>query len=254
MEVNKKIFGIVALAVIIIFGMAACVLIADDDDKGKDGPTHYGETLAFSKEDVWMHNRKTTKLSEVYYRFLERGEIGVNGILPIYAFAPPYTETLNCGTIKNGILSFEVPALTTAQLLSSNDLVYYFFHEWYLLDPATYTYIEITPPVNGNVITLATTTNKLLNKERFFGTNSSISQESIRFIYVDADCTITLKPGTGNWNSEYIFALTPSVLNLKKGWNTLLWRETFDNFSGNAGISIEVKHPGSIRWAIDDPR
>ena len=259
MRINSKIFGIIALTAVIIFGMVSCIIIADNDDDTKTyGPTHFGSTLSFSKEEVWVHNRNTTKVSEVYYRFSDRTEIGVNAVVHIYE--PPYTEVLNnLGTIKNGILNLEVPSLASDKLLEWDALVYDFFHEWYIPlnnnpipDPLP---IEIdTPGVRGNVITFMTTPNKVLHPEGFLGTPSSLCMQSIRFIYVTKDCIITLRPTMGAWPGSYSYQITNTVaLNLKEGWNALLRTETYNQAGTFAIISLEVKNPNYLRWVMRNP-
>ena len=249
-----KMFSIFILIAVIILVLAACKTEADDN---KDGPTHYANTLTISGQQVWGINFQASSPRDQYYKFTEDRDINV--FIRFYDENSIETgkentsvtsdKVVGSGKIEKGILSFNVGKPEPEDLQNWNVLKsreFFFWHDA----------VVDVPEVNGTQYMLITTGGNRLNKETIVGTRTSISQEIVRFIYVDRDCKITGTSGNGKFGSQNpAFYITNNKLDLslKKGWNTVWRKETYENITGDAQISMEIKNPDH-KWAIYLPR
>jgi len=104
----------------------------------------------------------------------------------------------------------------------------------------------------GNLILLLASTDPqheeqagMLDRQRIFGTVSTITTETILYFYVSNDCIITGNKNSGYISGQYYFHTEGNLrLDLKSGWNMVCRRETYSvNFNGNAIISMEIRNP-----------
>jgi len=133
--------------------------------------------------------------------------------------------------------------------LSWPDLKKLVFDFW---DPVTVTATGGDP--NGNVLQFWTYDSDRLNREIITGDHISLSQELIHFIYVDRDCTLKGKPKSGYFGTSFYIAEGELDLNLKKGWNTVLRKESYSIYNSIASISMELKNPNNLKWILYTPQ
>jgi hypothetical protein len=253
MQTIAKIAGITALAAVVIFSMTTC---SNDPDDDNNGPTHYTGTLKMSGQ-VWLQNKETNRINDMTY-LKYTGEDKEINIFPAFSYDSDGNltrsmEPAGSGTITNRVLSFTVDELTDDNLIQANDLKR-LFREW---DD-----VQITPSTaKGNIIYPETTDGKLFNREGLTGTKTSISLESILYIYVNMNCTITGNPGNRkDWPSssdDGYFSYTDSNLNvsLQKGWSTVCRKQTYTGNSAEEGYgyekeTIEMKNPNDFKWVL----
>ena len=131
-----------------------------------------------------------------------------------------------------------------------------FFREWKNVE------IDITSPdAIGNVVLLAADKNAsgqmgALDRHGIYGTENSITCETIMYVYVKEDCRIKGKPDTGFIPDNYYYHTKKNLdLSLRRGWNLVSRTETYTtNFDGSAYIHMEIKkpikNPEKFRWTI----
>ena len=198
--------------------------------------THFENSLEISGQQVWQQNPIATKLSNAYLEFKGNRNISIVFLDP----ADYNMITIGSGKIQNGLLSFKVNEPESSYLLDWNDLKSMFFF---------WSNIEIdVPEIKGNFILPLTTYNEKLSRERLLGTDFSLSQEIVIFIYVDNNCQITGDYAEGQGDGFFYYTESNLSLKLKKGWNTLCRKESYGR-SGKAGISMEIKNP-DCKWVI----
>jgi hypothetical protein len=243
--------GIAARAAVIVFLMAACRDTVDNGNNGNNGPTHYTGTLRMGGQ-VWVQNRETNRINDMTYLKYPGGDMVIQ-VFPAFSYnsegkISESWEQAGSGTIKNGFLNFTIDELADGMLINSDNLKE-LFSEWdnVQIEPST---------VKGNIIYPETTDGGRLNREGLTGTRSSISLESILYIYISGDCQITGSPG-GKKNRDDHFSITDSDLNLslKKGWNTVCRKQTYTANSdteeyGYEKETIEIKNPNDFKWVL----
>ena len=185
-NITKK-FGIIAMAALIAFAMAACD--TDDGGNNNDGPTQFPGTLIAedlqNSRQVWEYKREWTKISDAHILF--DGNRDVNVFVRMYDADSKFLveKDVGSGKIEDGILSFSIAIPKTEDLNGWDALKSSNFYYWE--DAAV-----VPPGVKGNEFMFVTTPqNERLNLERITGTRESLSQELVRFIYVDKNCTMT---------------------------------------------------------------
>ena len=138
-------------------------------------------------------------------------------------------------------------------------------HEWYVLSRIfrEWKNVRAAPAdVRGNMVLiyakpLSNGIFGMLDRHRFTGTASSLTMETILYIYVDRDCRITGEPDKGIIPGNYYYYSQGSLdLSLKKGFNMVTRRETYLSYgSGSAYISMEIRNPltdsESYKWVIE---
>lgn len=234
----SKILGIAALAWAIVSATSACdngALGSGESFGGPDGRIHYEGPLAFNGQQVWEQNKNTTRISNAYFAFKEDRDINV----VVYSPVDYSAIQVGSGKISQGILNVSVNELAPETLLSWDDLKKIFFY---------WDDVQIDNPLAmGNFIMFISSNNERLNRERLLGTDVSLGQEIVFFIYVDSDCRITGSYGDGTGDGYY-YTTSNLDLYLEKGWNTVCRKEVYGQ-SGKAAISMEVKNPES-KWVI----
>ena len=249
-SIIKKISA-AAPATAIVFLMAVCCDVSDSGNSGNSGPTHYADTLRMGGH-VWARNGETNRINDMTYIKYTGGDKAV------YVFAAfscnsegeitESREQAGSGTIKNGFLNFTVNELAEEKLIDSDNLKE-LFREW--------NNVQIAPSTaKGNIIYPETSDGARLNREGLTGTRSSISLESILYIYINGDCQINGSPGgKKTWDDHFSFTDSSLNLSLKKGWNTLCRKQTYtaDNNNEEYGYekeTIEIKNPNDFKWVL----
>jgi len=255
-NITKK-FGIIALAALIAFAMAACD--TDDGGNNNDGPTQFPGTLIAedlqNSRQVWEYKREWTKISDAHILF--DGNRDVNVFVRMYDVDSKLAGEKNVGSgkIEGGILSFSID-IPDAEVLFGWDALRssnFFYWEDAAVDPSG---------VKGNEFMFVTTPqNERLNLEIITGTRELLSQELVRFIYVDKNCTMTgtkgveggIIPGGGAQTPTFFETDHTLNLSLEKGWNTVYRRQTFrtgEAVDGKSLITMEIKNPLDHRWIL----
>ena len=239
-------------AVIIPLAIILFLTVTCADSKTDNGiveaSAYLDVTLNVSGEQVWMPNYNTGKVSQMLLKF--KGDRDVD-VIVIENTDTPIFYTVGTGKIEKGILSFNVDKMNDSNLLDSDDLLFYYFKDWY----KTGNNLVMTPEVKGNIITLVTLYNdapvkmpiEAVIREGFSGTNDSLIGEYIYYLYVEADCTISVKEEVKKPEFQYTFKKFDDLL-LKAGWNTILKSETYTTI-GDSSYSLTVKNP-AIRWVM----
>jgi len=255
-NITKK-FGIIAMAALIAFAMAACD--TDNGGNNNDGPTHFPGTLIAedlqNSRQVWEYKREWTKISDAHISF--DGNRDVNVFVRMYDADSKLLGEKNVGSgkIEDGILSFSITIPKTEDLIGWDALKSKNFFYWE--DAAV-----VPPGVKGNEFMFVTTPqNERLNLEIITGTREELSQELVRFIYVDKNCKMTGTKGVEGGFIPGVGAQTPTFfetdhalnLSLKEGWNTVYRRQTFrtgEDGDGKSLITMEIKNPLNLRWIL----
>jgi hypothetical protein len=243
------------LAAIIVLFTVTCIDPEDTGDKKDDddityGPVHF-DMLDIKGEQVWIPNKKTGKVSQMFLKYTDDSDVDVIVELIDDSESNPVfnIKQISSGKIEKGILSFKVNVMNDGDLLDSNNLLYYYFNEWYY-DKDNKININMNPKIKGNIITLVTEYDESVKipteaiiREGFSGTYTSLTGEYIYYLYVDNDCTISAKKVD---KAELEYTFNDFNLTLKRGWNTICKSETYTT-SGKSSYSITVKNPG-VRW------
>jgi len=249
------------MAAVILLLIVSCVDSDEPDNKVDDnaityGPVNLGEQLNVKDQQVWMPNYNTGKVSQMLLKFT--GDRNIDVITEVVkddgeGNLSSSVKSVGSGKIEKGILSFNVDAINDSNLLESDDLLLYFFNEWYLVKDGNNN-ISVDPTdVKGNLITLVTQYKDDSNtipiegviREGFSGTDNSLTGEYIYYIYVNKDCKIT----AGEVKIEELdYTYNKFELSLKNGWNTILKSETYTT-TGQSSYSMKVLNP-SIRWVM----
>jgi hypothetical protein len=230
---------IIVFAAVILFGISSC----NDDTNSEqtyNEQTHY-DTLVITGEQVWLRNYSTNRLSQAYEKFNERDyDIIVLGEYD--KEISDYSEEIGSGTINGGKLSFTV---NVPQKLLEWDKLKVLFNiitegeGWNVTideDATKGTFIEILTDDEDEYA---------LIKEGVSGTTSSISDETVLFIYVDSDCTIT---GSPRQDQLVMYTFNPFTLKLKRGWNTVWYKQTYTT-SGRSSFFMDIKNP-DLKWVL----
>ena len=247
------------LTAIVLLLTAACVEEKDEPSVETDagnyityGPFNLGAKLDVKDEQVWMPNYNTGKVSQMLLKFA--GDRTIDVIVIEYTNVSPYRNFIKVGKgeIKKGILEFSVKETDIkSNLLDGDDLLNYYFNEWYV---DVNSHIAITPKtVKGNVITFVSLYDSNAEpvpaegviREGFSGASNSLTGDYIYYIYVDADCAISAEEVK---NTDLKYTFNKLDLSLKSGWNTVLKSETYTTV-GDSSYSMEVKNP-SIKWVM----
>jgi len=255
---NKKYWSLF-LSMLILIGIAGC----DPDIEDADESGYLGNLFFVEDQQVWSPNYETGKLSNIFKIFQDDRNIEVCVFMPQYDEDGKTIiddrgnnviskEVIDFGSIKDGILEFEVIGLEDELLLKTGeDLLYYVFREWWVdknKDGIAET-IKISPEsARGNIITILTDNDSPegLIKEGFSGSKTSLCAEYIYFIYADRNCTITAEQGQDIIGYTTFDAFN---INLRKGWNAICKKETYRT-TGYSTISIELKYPSDFRWIL----
>jgi hypothetical protein len=226
-------FVYIALAAVIVFGVSGC----NNDTNSEQ--TYYGSnTLSIVNEQVWLRNYSANRLSQAYEKSYESYDITV---LSEYMLGE-YSEEIGFGTINGGILNFTV---NVPENLVGWDKLKVFFNiiteglGWDVEiddETTTGTFIEILTNVEDEYV---------LMREGVSGTNNSISDETVFFIYVNRDCTIT---GESKTDEQVMYTFNPFILRLKKGWNTIWYKQTYTT-SGVSAFFMDIKNP-DLKWVL----
>jgi hypothetical protein len=229
---KTRFFIFFTLVTVIIFGMAGC-----GNDKYSE-QTYYGsKELIITNEQVWLRNYSANRVSQVHEKYNEKN-YGIT-VLSEYVFNG-YSEEIGSGTINGGKLSFTVDK--PVDLLEWDELkVFFTIAEnigWKAdIDDDTVKGTFILPVTNEDQYVLI--------REGVSGTTSSISDESVYFVYFDKDCIIT---GESSEDEQVMYTFNPFTLKLKKGWNTIWYKQTYTT-SGKSSFSMNIKNP-DLKWVL----
>ena len=256
MKRTCKALGAIALAALFAISSASCDMgnSGNSNNGIQYGHTNFYGTLTFgSGRQIWAYNRDWVRVSDVYRHFTEDRDV----IVFVKTFdennEPSGEATIGTGTITGGILNFSVQAPEAE-----------FLFGWETLKNANFFYWEDVavdaPEVRGNDFKFRTTRNERLNLELITGSRESISQEIIRFIYVDRPASVTgtvsadgIIEGGGGMTSTYFYTENDLDLFLERGWNTLYRKQTFytdERGDGRSGITVLIKNPLHFKWVL----
>jgi hypothetical protein len=220
-----------ALPAVIAFMVTACGDIANGGQTYKE-QTHF-DTLNIADEQVWLRNYSANKLSQAYEKLDENNYV-------LTAFNQNLEE-IGFGAINEGKLRLTVN--TPGNLVAWNDLKIFFdlVAEGVGWDVT----INENDAPNGTFIEILTVDEYALIREGLSGTTTSVSNETVIFVYLDRDCTIT---GTSKTDEQVMYTLNPFTLQLKKGWNTIWYKQTYTTF-GRSSFFMDIKNP-DLKWVL----
>ena len=249
-----KVLGAAALAVLLVFPLASCDTGNNGGGEDKYGPTNFYGTLTFgSGQQMWEYNREWLRASDAYKLFTADRDVIV--FVKVFDENNEITgeEEVGRGTIRGGILNFEVEEPAAEVLFGWEALKSRNFFYWEDAE------VDVAG-VRGNEFMFRTTQNERLNLEIITGTRERISQELIRFIYVDRPSKITgsagsegIIEGVGGQTSTYFYTENDLDLFLGRGWNTLYRRQSFytdHRGDGRSGITLLIQNPLNFKWVL----
>ncbi|MCL2245402.1 MAG: hypothetical protein FWC03_13205 [Treponema sp.] len=262
---NKLILTIVIAAVMLNFSTCG-----EEPVSETGGEEPYKSSLSVSGRQVWTQNPEAVRISRVYNQY--DGTHNINVITPVVnpefdpdagvsGDNPPYIrKSVGEGKIENGFLSFSVNDNIEDSLLGWQ-LFELIFREWLRNEDGEDGNLTSSHEVNGNMILLeainpdnSALIDGMLDRQRYIGTSTTITKETILYVYVDGDCELSANASSGFQPGNYFYYSEAINLKLKKGWNLISRGETYGtNFSGSAIISMEVRSiskPENSRWVM----
>jgi len=214
-----KLFGIAAIAAVMLFAMTSCSGDDDDDDDSGDngGGAVTGISSLVLSGQVYGEDDSQFK-----------GNLNISGVYDWNS------DVVNIGTgrITNGVLNYTIGTPSNSLLISYNDL-----DDGYLFSPNE-------TSSNGNVKFLAFAALKPDSEDfdELFKANINFKSESfsqVFYIYVDGNVTISSERTTTEYDTINAYSLS-----LKKGWNIGNYRYRSDL------IAITLNNP-SAKWILD---
>jgi hypothetical protein len=252
MKTKKNIsYGLTALLFAVIFALAF-VACPEPEDEGD--PTSFGDKLEFSDEQVYVGEQKIDGNKMTFeYKPYTGADITFDSV---FGATPK---------IVDGKFSFSV-GVPAAQYLSSD--------EWSYLEE-DYTGFKISDStVKSASISFekdSASSRAYLSRQNIVDVNLTVSEsgegmtmtgsatvESVSFVYVDKDVTITGKEKTKTVTYEtgatYIDKYNDINLSLSKGWNTVCTKiEMSPSATGtNFTYTMSVSNPSSAKWVLDN--
>jgi hypothetical protein len=250
MKTKKNISdGLTALLFAVIFALA---FVACPEPEEEGGPTSYGDKLEFTNEQVYVGEQKIDG-NNVAYEFKPYTGADIT-FDSVYGATPK---------IVNGKFSFSVGA-PAAQYLES-------ISEWFP-DDDTYTDLKISDTTVKYVtisyfIKDSASLQASLGRQNIVDFNGTVSEsgsiilrsatvESVSFVYVDKDVTITGKEKTKTVTYEtgatYIDKYNDINLSLEKGWNTVCQKTEVTILATGSSFTYtqSVSNPSSAKWLL----
>jgi len=239
---DKKLYIIKLIAILflisIFFFMAGC------DDSTEVIENQYQNSINILKEQVYTRNGNAKKISQVYLEYKTTGNYD------IFAYTSS-SALLGSGKIEDGILNFNISQIEEANLIDWEEFEIV-FKQWGNVTCSTAikcTMFLLYAYDGTNLI-------GILDRQRIIGTSSTITQETLMYIYVDNNCTIKGRKSSGyEKNNFYYITKNDLDLQLKKGWNLVTRTEKYStDISGYATISMEIKpitNPQDYKWVMN---
>jgi hypothetical protein len=225
-----SLFGIIALATVIGFLTVTC----DDGGGDKGGPTSFGDTLKLSGQ---VYLEKYIEYSITYQKF--------DGNLTLDAYYG------GSGEVKNGKLSYTIGIPTDLETLDvKQDLFGYNYDDVNAskqnVKGVVFDGFDLNHPYDSLYKSNATGSG---NSKGF-----SQTSESVYYVYVDNDVTISGKGKTSNYTGHgvsYSETTKDFSLALKTGWNAIYTKSTI---SANSSVqtytdAISLGNP-SLKWVL----
>jgi hypothetical protein len=192
---------------------------------------------------VWLRNYTTNRLSQAYEKLVENEyDVIVKREYNIETDDDPESnQEIGWGAISGGKLSFTVDE--PDNLLKWDDLKVFFN----IITEGEGWDVEIDDDTTkGTFILLVTDEAQyVLTREGLSGTTSSLSDETVFFLFVSGDCAIS---GKSKEDERVMYTFNPFALNLKKGWNTVWYKQTYTS-SGRSSFFMDVKNP-DLKWVL----
>jgi hypothetical protein len=234
---------IIIVLAVMVFGVTGC------GDNTNNTQTYYEQTyygngvLKIKDAQMWLRNYSTNRLSQAYEKLIEN-EYNI-------IVKREYNEEtdddddadqeIGEGAINGGKLSFTVDVPDN---LLGWDKLKVFFNV--IVEGEGWDVAIDVKTTEGTFIQLTTNEDEyVLTREGLSGTTSSLSDETVFFIYVDGGCTIT---GGPQEDERVMYTFNPFTLKLKKGWNTIWYKQTYTS-SGRSSFFMDVKNP-DLKWVL----
>jgi len=248
-----KLMGIIAIVAVIVFAFVACPEPEEEGD-----PTSFGDKLEFTNEQVYVLEQKREG-DKITFEFKPYTGDGI-------AFDSVFGATPK---IVDGKFSFSVGVPPVGDLSSDLDLgqLDYSYYE-----PSPYTNVKANDPTVKSVsISSFSSSRKTgsydriiysLRRENYDYGNITVSgsgenmtatgsatTESVLFVYVDKDVTIT---GKGSTSGGTIY--NDINLSLSAGWNTVCTKMemSISATSYSSTYTMSVSNPSSAKWVLYD--
>jgi len=269
MKIINKLPLIIAFA-LVIFILTTC---ADEQSEIKGESPYQGNNLIIDNQQVWIRNKEAKKISQVYLKYDDEDEHIIDGFFDVVDAVNEEEMTTNedetadeieynpeiagTGGMKKGILNINISEPDENKHLMEWQYFKQFFSLW---KNVTNNSSEIES-VKGNMMILYALKGEEpigpLDRQRIIGTDSTITQETILYFYVNKNCVITGEADSGYIDKQYFYFTEGNLrLSLHQGWNMVCRKETYGkNFSGSAYISMEIRNPitnpENFKWVIE---
>jgi hypothetical protein len=206
-----KLFGIVTLAAIIGFSMAAC---GGGGGGGDDGSL--GENLNISLK-AYLYHRPNDPVP------WQAGDIQITTKIPgIY------------GQIKGDTFTFSMGPPSSANMELASAFVANYFTEHY-------TYVSSSPS-DAKVLDLWFIGLDIMGS---YSPDNTGTEEQVGYLYFDKDCTVQAT-GVDYYDEDGIHYIVSNVyLDFKRGWNAITFKEVFTETTITS--SINMGKPSSIK-------
>jgi hypothetical protein len=217
---NLHKLGIAALALAIVFSFAACNTTTSNGGGGGGS-----EKLSITGEQVYGYDYKPYPPDKNFTLDLS----GIGGR----------------GEIKGGKLSLSIETPSSLEQISDVlDGIWQFPTYYKTVTPSD-------PSVKGNSFQDLKSADgtKVLRKQLHAGTGSNTSWETIIFVYVDGDVTVSVEGNSVTLGSD-TFNTTTTSLALKKGWNTLYEKNVYTGTT--VTVTISISNPSTLKWVCGD--
>ena len=226
---------IIALVAVIGFSFAAC---GGDSGGGGDDPSPYlGDTVTISGEQVYMWNE-----SEKLIKFEDNLTIKDTGG--------------GKGAIANGKLTFTIGTPPVGVLKNIKDIFNwglededeYYFDGYYnniKYEPSDAQCFLLRLNISGS------SDYSYVDRGDVSGSDKKGWEEIVDYVYVDKDVTITGKGTTGshgNGDDESDWTTKDFNLPLKKGWNAMYWKSSWEGTTETETMSL--RNPKNSKWFL----
>ncbi|MDR0472438.1 MAG: hypothetical protein LBH43_02035 [Treponema sp.] len=272
MKNKMKLFGIIAIAAVIGFSMAAC---DDNSSNSVGGPTNLGDTPTLSGKvyvEKWVEDNDDWSFDGYEDYAGDALEVSVSGWGGSFSGGgggmgpggdsrgPGLNEK---GIIENGQFSFTLGTPKSKYLDSADDMkkeLFYYYENVNISPSSAKFFIINSLKIDSSGYYRLSRENTKVN---YSGTSMSGTKEGVSYVYADKDCTISGKGFTDSWEYEddedgviYTNTLISKNLNLalKAGWNAVYhkWTEVDTPTKYTETITISLGNLSSLKWVLID--
>jgi len=230
---TRKVIGIIALIAVIGFSFTAC---EDDDGSDGGGSPYLGQTPTLSGK-VYVPNGNS-------YKEYSGSDLTVSAVDESWSYGG-YEEIIigQEGTITNGQLNF---TLGIPENLKKLDHLLNFF-----MDDYQTVRVDINSDAQGYILHSRTSNNRYLEKRISTVSGKNTTEETVYYLYVDKDCTISRKEIKGeDKKDQEVWKFDAFNLELKAGWNTI-YAKYQEQFTEGIYVTCTYSLRDPLKWVIN---